>query len=89
MKKTLAALIAFGLFSGAASAQSFVQLRGNLDAGFIKESGSDASMGSFMCAPYAPQRPKPGRSSYWMKSSRDTAARDGSSPTRRQASGPT
>lgn len=48
MKKTLAALIAFGLFSGAASAQSFVQLRGNLDAGFIKESGSDASMGSFM-----------------------------------------
>lgn len=48
MKKTFAALIALGLFSGAASAQSFVQLRGNLDAGFIKESGSDASMGSFM-----------------------------------------
>ena len=48
MKKTLVALFTLGLFSAAVSAQSFVQLRGNLDAGFIKESGSDTSMGSFM-----------------------------------------
>ena len=48
MKRTLAALLMPGLFSGVAMAQSFVQVRGNMDAGFIKESGSDVSMGSFM-----------------------------------------
>lgn len=47
MKKTLAALMVSGLFSGAAMAQTQIQLYGIADTGVIKESGSDARMGSF------------------------------------------
>ena len=41
------------------------------------------------CAPCAPRRPRPGRSWCSTKSSRDTAARAASSPTRPPASAPT
>ena len=41
------------------------------------------------CAGCAKRPPKPGRSWCWTKSSRDTAARGGSSPIRRRASVPT
>lgn len=48
MKKLLAALMVSGLFSGAVMAQTHVQLYGIADTGIIKESGSDARMGSNM-----------------------------------------
>ena len=47
MKKLLAALMISGLFSGAAMAQTHIQLYGIADTGIIKESGSNARMGSF------------------------------------------
>ena len=47
MKKLLAVLIVSSCFSGAAMAQTQIQLYGNMDTGIIKESGSDARMGSF------------------------------------------
>lgn len=47
MKKLLAALMVSGLVSGAAMAQTQIQLYGIADTGIIKESGSDARMGSF------------------------------------------
>ena len=47
MKKLFAALLVSGLLSGAAMAQTQIRLYGIADTGIIKESGSDARMGSF------------------------------------------
>jgi predicted porin len=45
MKKSLMALALFGAFAGVAHAQTEVQIYGNVDAGFIKRSGSTLQIG--------------------------------------------
>jgi predicted porin len=45
MKKSLMALALFGAFAGVAHAQTEVQIYGNIDAGFIKRSGSTLQIG--------------------------------------------
>jgi predicted porin len=45
MKKSLMALALFGAFAGVAHAQTAVQIYGNVDAGFVKRSGSTLSIG--------------------------------------------